>query len=162
MSKNILAYRMLISVNLSQHHEELARATISKLSYDSMKLQLRKIFGDNGEPMNRSSVKMEDINEVDCFDNETYYGYSRAGRGGHSNRRPFRGNFSGRRLFRSAPSRGKKGRNPVNSEGVISRCVVCESINHWAADCPDSHFYSEEASQYKLGWLVLGGKNQNS
>ena len=47
MSEDILAYRLLRSANISQHHEQLARATISDLNYQNMKLQLKKIFGDH-------------------------------------------------------------------------------------------------------------------
>ena len=46
MSEDILAYRLLKSANVSQHHEELARATVIKLEYGEMKTQLKKIFGD--------------------------------------------------------------------------------------------------------------------
>ena len=46
MSSDILAYRLLKSANLSEAHEQLARATTSDPTYDNMKSQLRKIFGD--------------------------------------------------------------------------------------------------------------------
>ena len=47
LSSNVLAYRLLKSANLSEQHEQLARATISDLTYEQMKLQLKKIFGDS-------------------------------------------------------------------------------------------------------------------
>ena len=28
--------------------------------------------------------------------------------------------------------------NPVDSEGEVSKCLVCGSVYHWAKDCPDS------------------------
>ena len=49
MSSDILAYRLLKSANLSEQHEQLARATIAKFDYESMKGQLKKIFGDSAE-----------------------------------------------------------------------------------------------------------------
>ena len=42
----VLAYRFLNSANISSHHKQLVRATLSELSYQSMKDQLKKIFSD--------------------------------------------------------------------------------------------------------------------
>ena len=44
LSTDVLAYRLLKSANLSEAHEQLARATITDLTYDAMKAQLKKIF----------------------------------------------------------------------------------------------------------------------
>ena len=38
LSSDVLAYRVLKSVNLSQQHEQLAKATIPELKYDLMKM----------------------------------------------------------------------------------------------------------------------------
>ena len=43
-SDDILAYRLLKSANLSNHHEELIKTTIPELQYDLMKHQLKKTF----------------------------------------------------------------------------------------------------------------------
>ena len=42
----VLAYRLLNSANIGTEKEQLARATISKLTYVNMKDQLRKIFDE--------------------------------------------------------------------------------------------------------------------
>ena len=58
----VLAYRLLKSVHLSEQHEQLARATLTELTYDNMKGQLKKIFGDPASLENVShipSVKVE-------------------------------------------------------------------------------------------------------
>ena len=31
----------------------------------------------------------------------------------------------------------KRGRNPPDGRGNITRCDICDSINHWASKCPD-------------------------
>ena len=31
-----------------------------------------------------------------------------------------------------------KGKNPRDKDGTITRCSICESINHWAPNCPDN------------------------
>ena len=46
MSDDILAYPLLKSANLSEQHEQLAKATISDLKFDIMKDQLKKVSGD--------------------------------------------------------------------------------------------------------------------
>ena len=94
MSSDILAYRLLKSANLNEQQEQLAKATISTLTYESMKTQLKKIFGDdlevsmgnnssdvhvNIEPILETSHIDEEIDEYDYEDaqDEIYYGYHR-------------------------------------------------------------------------------------
>lgn len=153
LSENVLAYRILKSSNVSDHHQELVRATISELNYESMKLQLKKIFGDQQKFSSASDVdvKIENIHQSTDFECDTYYGtnYSKNYNRGGASQRPsyFRGsNNRGGRAGNRGMSRGKKGKNPVNDKGYTSRCSICESINHWAADCPDGHYFAEEVS----------------
>ena len=47
MSDDILAYHLLKSANLSNQHEQLAKATVSDLEYNIMKDQLKRNFGDS-------------------------------------------------------------------------------------------------------------------
>ena len=37
----------------------------------------------------------------------------------------------------NTPQNTKRHRNPLDSYGNISRCRICESINHWEEHCPD-------------------------
>ena len=37
-----LAYKFLINANISEHHKQLVRATLSELKYNTMKEQLKK------------------------------------------------------------------------------------------------------------------------
>ena len=46
---------------LSESHEQLARATVSELTFENMKLQLKKIFGDITKLHSLKSVKIEPI-----------------------------------------------------------------------------------------------------
>ena len=41
-----LPYRLLKSAHLSEHLEQLARATLTELTYDNMEGQLKNIIGD--------------------------------------------------------------------------------------------------------------------
>ena len=156
MSEDILAYRLLRSANISEHHQQLARATIGELKYDAMKSQLMKIFGDQSSDMtsHETSIKVESINEATNFECETFYGnYPRRGSNQlqrFSNQRgnSYRGGRStGGTNMNRGTYRPKRGRNPLNDRGMPSRCSVCDSVNHWAANCPDALYYSEECDE---------------
>ena len=41
-------------------------------------------------------------------------------------------------MYTNQPNSGKVGKNPVDSTGNITRCEICDSINHWAGNCPDN------------------------
>ena len=63
----VLAYMVLKSANISQEHEQLARATITEFSYSNMTEQLKKIFGDVAATQNSvmAAVKVEPTFEVE-------------------------------------------------------------------------------------------------
>ena len=145
----MLAFRVLKAANLPRHQEQLAKATITELTLDKMKSQLKKIYGLGTETQ---SVKEEAKEEVmpaleGDDDDEAKIMYERS----YTNQRSYRsrGGFRGKPSYgsRGRSSRGsdhfrgsnnqKKGKNPLDNYGNISRCEICESINHWANNCPD-------------------------
>ena len=84
----ILAYRFLESANVSNQHKEFVRVTLTTLTYEEMKTQLRKILLDPSRSKNLSgshsysssktlspSIKVESEDEVE----EVYYRYSSRG-----------------------------------------------------------------------------------
>ena len=162
MSTDILAYRLLKSANLSESHEQLAKATISDLTYECMKTQLKKIFGDvTAEGIDASfssNIKVEPVYEV-SDEQEAYYGnasrYSGRGRGQHSAFKSYsqvkayspgqrgRGQNKYFRGAATSSTANRKGRNPLNHQGAVSRCSICDSINHWMVNCPDAVYYQE-------------------
>ena len=164
MSSDILAYRLLKSANISNSHQQLIRATIDgDLTYDKMKCQLNRVFSDVSlsspvEDADTSNVKVESICEATVYDpTDIYYGNMR--RGGYSHGRgqfPSRGSGyqgkyrnSGRDLSGTKPTgnrgfargglgrKSKRGCNSSSENGYTSRCAICESINHWVANCTD-------------------------
>ena len=154
----VLAYRLLKSAHLSEQHEQLARATLTELTYDNMKGQLKKIFGDPASLENVShmpSVKVEPVLQVNEKEEGILFNRNssfRRGRGRGNFLGRGRGNFQGA-VKKSEPtssanlsthsSRRKK--TPINSDGEVSRCNVCGSVFHWASRCPDVYAY--EVSQ---------------
>ena len=61
LPSGMLAYKLLKQTGLSESHEQLARTTVSELTFENMKLQLKKIFGDITELPLLESVKVEPL-----------------------------------------------------------------------------------------------------
>ena len=149
LSSDVLAFRVLKSANLSQAHEQLAKATISDLKYDLMVTQLKKIFSDVTCSSSGSSsveVKMEPTFHC-CGSGNDVCGNIQQSFYGNTNKKGFNKSFmpkpnSSRQ--NNNYKQKKKGRNPLNEKGEVTRCVICESVNHWASNCPDKVYYSED------------------
>ena len=150
LSTDVLAYRLLKSANLSETHEQLAKATISELTYECMKTQLKKIFGDVSQEKSSGNdlgaVKQEPLfNDADMQD--SYYGYgNKGGRQPNYWRKNKQATWNNKKPQERAfpKDKEKKGRNPLKKNGEISRCVICDSFNHWASNCPDAVYYQTQ------------------
>ena len=59
----VLAYKFLNNANISEHHKQLVRATLSELKYNTMKEQLKKVFSDpsnfTGSIKEEQNIKVE-------------------------------------------------------------------------------------------------------
>lgn len=144
----VMAFMFLASCNLLEHEVQLVMSAIQNVTYDNMKSTVKRIFsgdisvkrhvGDGNS--SRADVKVEPVfcSEVSAA-NETMYTRSD---------RPAR--FRGRKQFKSG-SRGRGSQatsygnseftsgekpNPVGRDGKVSRCIVCDSMYHWARNCP--------------------------
>lgn len=149
----VLAYRLLNNANLSEDKKQLIKATLKEMKYDEMKEKLKKVFTSNDSPQTSASrgfIKHETENETfhSSDASESFYGssgYNYRGSGGRGR---------GRGYTRGAGSRGANSRgfnnyngnnsrfvnpklNPLDSDGNVSRCVICDSKCHWADKCPD-------------------------
>ena len=56
-------------------------------------------------------------------------------------------------VARSVTTSARHGRNPSDSEGNPTKYSICESINHWAQDCPDK--IKDEHDTYHSYHVVL-------
>ena len=144
-----IAYCLLKNASLKQSKKQLIKATIRDLRYGLMKELLKKIFSDLSSPScstmplpGESVVKTEETYQINCksSDAETedvLYTKSR--------------NNRDRKRISSIPQTKKrsphplsyhkpqKGRNPIDSRGNITRCTICEYVNHWDQSCPDKN-----------------------
>ena len=66
-SDNLLAYRLLKSPNLTKRNEQLVKATISELKYNTVKIKLTKIFSDT------NAVPKADLNNLNIKSEPTYH-----------------------------------------------------------------------------------------
>ena len=138
---------------------QLVKATLTEMTYDSMKEKLKKVF-TNCNPQNQTTVgrgiKVEPVDTT--YYNDNYV---------HGQERQYNTyyNSDGRGLYRGR-GRGQKSRynrqykcptpynhkssidshenqkpkeNPLDSQGKVSQCNICHSKFHWANRCPDKH-----------------------
>ena len=138
----VLAYRLLKSADISEDKQQLARATLPSFSYECMKKQLKAIYDNLNQEISTTPVKVEPTYEA--------RGYIRYGKDGFYNRGQNNSNFNndgrGRGRFNRGGSQSNmdwrnqhsdvRKQNPVNTYGKVSRCAVCQSIYHWAKECP--------------------------
>ena len=180
LSDNVLAYRMLKSASLSTHQERLVKATLEEVTLETVKVKLKKVFGGEVTGIkNEETVTIKQESEdTDLFYGNRYQGNIR-GRGINYNKNNYRGNnrygtqfrgnsqnqnwrqsYSGRNNANSASSDSntsnqghqRKGKNRLDDYGNVTRCWECNSVNHWAKNCPDVkkkevHNYLEESEE---------------
>ena len=136
----VLAYRVLNSANLTNEQMTLCRATMVDLKYNDMVKQLKRLFADaiTSVPSTTTQAQAQAKEEPVFFNentdtNSVFYGDSRRRNWyrGNGNRR--RGNFN--QHARRGGSDDKGIMNPVDREGNITRCRICESKYHWHNDC---------------------------
>ena len=141
----VQAFCLLQAANLSPDLEKLARAT-AKLEFADMKDKLQRVFGDScGKDDEVVPVKQED-----CL-------YT-SGRGRFFNKRGGRGGkFSGRGRKKYPDAKTPHaGKNPMDADGNIMRCHVCESTKHFVESCP--HRENVEESHVTVHIALLTGK----
>ena len=138
LSDPVLAYRLLKSANLSDNETQLVKATIGKMDYDSMVKQLQKVFNSGASQMAALKIKQEPSDEVQ----DTFYGGNRWSRSQFRRndgyrQDHFKSDDTKQRYEEQQPMKENRGRNPLDSYGKVTRCRICDSINHYAKKCPD-------------------------
>ena len=141
LSEHVLAFRLLKSANLSEGEEQLFRFTITKMDYDNMVNKLNKLVGCTSSQVHSdmSTLRIKEEKE-DATPTDTYYAgrYSnRRGRLHSYNDQPrSERNFSDAYSNHGKPMK-QRGGNALDPCGNITRCRICDSINHWEKRCPD-------------------------
>ncbi|XP_016523030.1 uncharacterized protein LOC107835207 [Poecilia formosa] len=105
----VLAFKLLDTAGLNVKHKQLALTACSTVSFDSMKSALKRIFGDNVYPPQEGDSA-------------------------------FFTKYTGKREWSSNSEQSPRtaaGTNPLDKYGRRTKCAICQSIYHWAKDCPN-------------------------
>ena len=156
IADHILAYRLIKSAQLSDSQIHLMKATTSEMTYKEVSTQLKKIFKSN---LNAACIKEENI-KVEPYEQSTHYG----GQFRKSNFKKGSANkkFENQRFDKKDKKKSlkKRGKNPLDQYGRVTRCIHCESINHWIKDCPD--MTSEDRSLFLEKIRLESNSDQDS
>lgn len=148
----VLAYRLLNSANLTKDQKQLVKATVSKMDYNIMKDQLKKVFTNTARDLSPRNeyeddrIKVEsqeeksevlynkDFSKSDAYYSKDFSKYSsNRGRGRGNFNRGKQNNFHKNKELKNS----EKKQNPTNSKGEVCRCNFCGSRFHFVNNCPD-------------------------
>ena len=156
----VIAFMLLSACNLAESQAHLVMSALTKVSYAEMKAIIMRVFGSdvkhispgnegNIEVKTETALPVDNCDENALYTNNNWRGSNWRGRGRNARVRGTRGarGFNGgqnRGRWTGAAASGTRGSmnrrsNPVDNSGEISRCRICESKFHWAADCPHSY-----------------------
>lgn len=106
----ILAFKILDNAGLSSQEKQLDLTACTDLQYKSMKSALQRIFGEKSSSY--SDVKTD--SQIITVKQEP--GFCTQNKKINSKQR---------------------GTNPLNKFGKRTKCIICQSVFHWAKDCPE-------------------------
>lgn len=119
----ILAFKLLDGANLSLQERQLALTAIKEITYEEMKIALRRIFS-NQNAASKSSDTFGD--EIKGEPSDTAF---------YTANKNYRGYFNRSRF--GAQNSGYMGKtNPLNRYGQPTKCKICSSVYHWWKKCP--------------------------
>ena len=149
-----MAYILLRACKLTDGERKLIMSAINNVSYDNMKSAIKRIFcNDINKNSDNSSSKVIVKNEPIFYGNdENEVMYARNNFRGRFSRRTnnYRGRGGGAILTgsnREQVGRGGRRQNPLDAEGNISKCLICDSRFHWARQCPDAYEKMNESDK---------------
>ena len=164
----VLSFMLLEACNLEDKDEQLILSSMSEISLDTMKASLKRVFGGISN-QNKESVKVKQesvLYEQEFEGNsnkETFYVSRSRGRGRFQVRG---GNERGRGGYNRGGYHGNqhqnKRRNPVDKEGNIMKCLICNSTYHFARYCPYSHDESNENKKFDIAKVKSENDDETS
>lgn len=125
----IRVYSLLKSADLETSKTELIRAAISKLGYEEMKAQLRKLEDIAVSKVEKNYSQTESIKEEPA---DTLY----IQKNRFCSRGKVAGNQGSNRRDDAASKSSIGSRNRIDQAGGMTKYFICKSILHWAKNCP--------------------------
>ena len=147
MSDNMLVTKLLKAANITQSQKQMIDLVYPDGKYDDIKTALKHMFGETmsaaacikTEPSSSSLLaqkkcmcnqgQQSDSTSEDSSGYEAMYG--------ERQKKWFKSKKGRMQNHNKSHGQNKKGKNPLDQFGNITRCDICESINHWADKCPD-------------------------
>ena len=147
MSDNMLVTKLIKAANLTKSQKQMIDLVYPKGKYEDVKTALKNMFGETmsasatvkTEPSSSTYIarkkcecqesQQSDTSSEDSSENEIMYGERRK-----KWYKPKKGKMQS---SNKSQYQAKRGKNPLDQFGNITRCNICESINHWADKCPD-------------------------
>lgn len=150
LTQPVLAYRLLKGANLTQDKEQLARATCTKWDYETLKIQLKKIYDEQaantlsvegavgGTEESNVNIKQEPVDE-----SNVYYTKYRGNRNKYGE--------NSKNIYKKDSGFHKESKlNPIVN-GQRLKCIICKSIYHLIKDCehrdPDKYYKGNKNSR---------------
>ena len=129
----VLAFKLLDGARLTDDQRQLVLTLGNDLKFSSMKSAQKRIFSkvedSLTEEMGKLDVKKEEA-YVSSHSDKKKYSYTRKTYDGNRFR-------TDKRTKADYVPTEKKGKfSPLNREGQVSRCIICDSKMHWASRCP--------------------------
>lgn len=169
LPESVLAFKLLDGAGLEHKDRQLVLTGVDYNNettlFQQMSTSLRKFFGKQSMPVGASggscapnvAIKVEPAFVAESADESVYYAGSRNTRNWRGNGR-WRGrgprynggaNNYGRNLATNVTTgKPKRPTNPAGPDGSPLKCLICESIFHFARMCPDS--YENMGRQVKI------------
>ena len=134
---SVVAFMLLASCNLDEKDVQIVMSAVADVKYDTMKNTIKRVFGSSIKTIPSANIKSEPTFEA----SETLYNNNNRWprRGNNRGNLSQRGNFRGRGFGNNNKGRGGRKMNPIDKEGNVSRCHICDSKFHWAGNCPDAY-----------------------
>ena len=161
----VIACRLLKSCGLSDMHFQLALSTVPDMTFENMRNTLKKLFAENSKMLVGKSASSDESKTVvkvephsdEGAEGEAFYASSSRGRGwyGRRSRGTNRGGYKNsgdRRGGKNDSEKPGKRMNPLNRDGTVSKCLICDSKMHWARDCLHAYERNEnDSALYSYG-----------
>ena len=122
---SVLAFKLLDNAGLSVKERQLVLTAASDRNFSSMKSALKRIFGDSSTSNTTNEIKIKEEKE-EAFLVRSHK-YHQVGKKSSN-------------YWQSE----QKGTNPFDRNGKRTRCAICESVFHWAKNCPHKRQNQED------------------
>lgn len=121
----VLAFKLLDNAGLTEKEKQLVLTAASARKFSSMKSALKRIFGGHSRVKVDDEIIVKQEEEAFVTKNSEKY------RGNRFSNQP---SSSDQRTW--PKNKVSKGSNPLDRYGRRTKCAVCQSVFHWAKQCP--------------------------